>query len=314
MTLGLNKSIGLLAALLILGIAGVTVYRNLGDDPIASPPELAISADEASSPRQSVTIPGGIYLIGHESGPRDVRPSRQIELKPFEIDATEVTNAMFAQFVDETGYLTDAERSGKSLVFDLASQQFTRRQGANWKTPTGPGSSIVGKEDHPVVQVSWYDAQAYAHWAGKSLPTEFQWEAAARGKNLEQDYPWRLTPVSRFPAMANLWEGNFPIHDQGTDGYSGTSPVANYPSAENGLYDLAGNVAEWTSSWYATDSYDRIDIQNPSGPTSGEARVTRGGSWLSSDQTGTSEAMVWYRSKLAPEMSNNFTGFRCVGK
>ncbi|RCS47688.1 formylglycine-generating enzyme family protein [Bremerella cremea] len=312
MNLGFNKQIVLVAAILIVAIVGTTVYRNIAGQPTASLPVLSLASPEDNL--NEVTIPGGIYLIGHESGPRDVRPTRQIELAPFEIEQTEVTNAMFAKFVEATGYITDAERRGESLIFDIPTQQFSQRRGANWKNPTGPGSSIVGKEDHPVVQVSWYDAQAYATWAEKSLPTEFQWEAAARGKRLEQNYPWPKSRNNRSPELANLWEGTFPIRDLAADGYSGTSPVKNYPPSENGLFDLAGNVAEWTACWYAADSYDRIATDNPTGPSTGEKRVTRGGSWLSSDQTGTSEAMVWYRSKLAPEMSNNFTGFRCVRK
>lgn len=309
-----NRSIILLVAFGTLFIAGTVVYQNQRSEQDAAPPDLAIASENATrnEPQDGVSIAGGIYLIGYDAGPRDVRPSCQIKLAPFVIDSTEVTNAMFAEFVEATGYITDAERRGQSLVFDLQKQTFTQQQGANWQTPAGPGSSAVGKPDHPVVQVSWYDAQAYAKWAGKSLPTEFQWEAAARGKNLERSYPWGTTLNPNSEAMANLWEGNFPIRDLGMDGYSGTSPVGIYPPSENGLFDLAGNVSEWTSSWYAPDSYDRITRENPTGPNTGDARVTRGGSWLSSDQTGTSEAMVWYRSKLSPEMSNNFTGFRCV--
>lgn len=314
MILGRNKTIAVVSASGILLLAGGLVYRNFGSNSSITPPDLAIAYDLADAPSDpaEINIPGGRYVIGHSSGPRDVRPARQIELSPFTIDRSEVTNAMFAEFIEATGYLTDAERRGESLVFDLPARRFTMRKGANWREPTGPGSSIVGREDHPVVQVSWFDAQAYARWSGKSLPTEFQWEAAARGKNLDQSYPWRSTGTNAPSPMANLWQGDFPIRDVANDRYSGTSPIQSFPPSPGGLFDLAGNVAEWTSSWYAEDSYDRIDTKDPTGAASGEKRVTRGGSWISSDQTGTSEAMVWYRGKLPPEKSNNFTGFRCV--
>lgn len=313
MILGRNKTTAILSASGILLLAGGLLYWTWGDNANVSPPDLSIEYDLADVPGDpaEINIPGGIYLVGHESGPRDVRPARQVEISPFTIDRTEVTNAMFAEFIDATRYITDAERRGESLVFDLPTRQFTMRKGASWREPTGPGSSIVGKEDHPVVQVSWFDAQAYARWSGESLPTEFQWEAAARGKNLDQNYPWQ--DADSMSPRANLWEGEFPVRDLANDGFSSTSPVQSFPPSPGGLFDLAGNVAEWTSSWYAEDSYDRIDTKDPVGATSGEKRVTRGGSWISSDQTGTSEAMIWYRGKLPPEMSNNFTGFRCAG-
>ena len=314
MILGRNRKIAILSVSMILLFAGGLYFWTSGESADVSPPDLSIEydlADAASDPAET-SIAGGVYLIGHQSGPRDVRPARQIELSPFTIDRNEVTNAMFAEFIDATGYLTDAERRGESLVFDLPTRQFTMRQGATWREPTGPGSSIVGREDHPVVQVSWFDAQAYARWSGESLPTEFQWEAAARGKNLDQDYPWKAAATKPESPRANVWEGEFPVRDLAKDGYSSTSPIQSFPPSPSGLFDLAGNVAEWTSSWYAEDSYDRIDTKDPQGAASGEKRVTRGGSWISSDQTGTSEAMIWYRGKLPPEMSNNFTGFRCV--
>ncbi|MEW4453165.1 formylglycine-generating enzyme family protein [Bremerella sp. JC817] len=295
-------------------IAGGAIYFSMGQALAPTPPQLAIDSPEMSPKPLAVLhpIPGGRYLVGKDSGPRHAQPAQQIHLDPFSIERTEVTNAMFGQFVEQTGYQTDAERRGESLCFDKQTHQFMKKQGAHWRQPAGPGSSILGKDDHPVVHISWYDANAYAKWAGKSLPSEFQWEAAARGKQLEQDYPWPTTTPRPFESHANLWQGDFPLRDQAADGYTEPAPVATFPSNAHGLHDMAGNVAEWTSSWYAEDSLDRIDPRNPVGPRTGELKVVRGGSWLSSDQTGTSEAMVWYRSKLSPEMSNNFTGFRCI--
>ncbi|MBI1249436.1 SUMF1/EgtB/PvdO family nonheme iron enzyme [bacterium] len=315
MTAGRNNSKMILGLGIVCLVAAAAIYFGSFHTTSAAP-SLAIPAEseENASLPPEVKIPGGAYLIGKDAGPRNAQPMRQIQLKPFAIDRTEVTNGMFAQFVAATSYQTDAERRGYSLCFDQHDKKFVEKQGANWKQPGGPGSSIVGRDNHPVVHVSWYDASAYAKWSGKHLPTEFQWEAAARGKQLQNDFPWPQDDAIPVSERANLWQGNFPLNDRGLDGSQEPAPVGSFPPGTNGLSDLAGNVAEWTSSWYAEDSYDRIDENNPSGPASGEKKVVRGGSWISSDQTGTSEAMVWYRAKLSPELSNNFTGFRCVSE
>ncbi len=310
MIAGQANSIRILVVGLLCLASGIGIYFAFGRSD-SLPPSLSIDSTEQDLP-ESILVPGGLYVIGNDTGPRDSRPSRQIKLSPFAIDRTEVTNAMFAAFVEATGYRTDAERRGESLCFDNKSLSFVTQKDAHWRQPGGPGSSILGKEDYPVVHVSWYDANAYASWAGKSLPTEFQWEAAARGKSLGNSYPWNSEANVEPHERANLWQGEFPIHDQAKDGYHGLAAVGSFPTSTHGIYDLAGNVAEWTSSHYAADSYDGIAKENPTGPSRGEMRVVRGGSWLSSDQTGTSEAHVWYRGKLTPETSNNFTGFRCV--
>ena len=276
-----------------------------------APPLAVTPRAQADTPAASdVPIPGGAVVVGNDAGPRDAQPARRITLAPFTVDRTEVNNAQFAQFVEVTGYVTDAERRGEALVFDPALRQFVRRAEAHWRQPLGPGSSIIGRENHPVVQVTWFDANAYAQWAGKQLPTEFQWEAAARHGLADHDYPWASEQPSA--KMANLWQGEFPVRNEEQDGFGGTAPVGSFPPGPHGLSDLSGNVAEWTASWYAPDSLDRIESHNPRGPITGEQRVVRGGSWISSDQTGTSEAMIWYRSQLPPEECNNFTGFRCV--
>lgn len=310
---GQNKSKIILALGLTCVLSGVGIYFLSLRQMELAPPSLSIPPNTSSAAlSELISIPGGTYVIGSDAGPSDVRPARSIQLDPFQIDPTEVTNAMFSAFVLATSYQTDAERKGFSLCFDRSSRQFTRRDGANWQHPDGPNSSILGKETFPVVHVSWYDANAYAKWAGKSLPTEFQWEAAARGQSLSGDFPWPVKPIREAHTLANLWQGDFPLHDQALDAFHGIAPVGSFPASEQGVFDLAGNVAEWTASHYAEDSYALVEEVNPTGPNRGEMRVTRGGSWLSSDQSGISEATVWYRGKLSPETSTNFTGFRCV--
>lgn len=313
MSAGRNNSKILLSLGMLCLASGAGIYFAFGNQASSTPPSLSIESstkeDTASDP---ISIPGGTYLIGNDDGPRDTRPARRIELKPFQIDPTEVTNARFAEFVQATGYQTDAERKGHSLCFDKTSRRFVRQDGANWQHPDGPGSSILGKDTFPVVHVSWYDANAYAKWAGKSLPTEYQWEAAARGQSFRGDFPWTNHSQVESHKYANLWQGEFPLHDKALDEYNGTAPVASFAATGQGIYDMSGNVAEWTSSYYAEDSYDLIGDSDPIGPNNGKMRVTRGGSWLSSEQTGISEAAVWYRGKLTPETSSNFIGFRCV--
>lgn len=313
MSAGPINSKTLLTLGLICLTSGVIIYLVYGRRVDSLPPALSISpASEKAAAPDPIRIPGGTYLVGSDTGPRDTQPARSVELESFEMDRTEVTNAMFTQFVQATGYQTDAERKGSSLCFDKIARRFQRQVGANWQHPDGPDSSILGREMFPVVHVSWYDANAYAKWAGKSLPTEFQWEAAARGQSHRGDFPWPHDSKLEPHNLANLWQGEFPLNDEARDEHNGIAPVAFYSASNHGLFDLAGNVAEWTSSYYAEDSYSVISKQNPVGPTSGEMRVTRGGSWLSSDQTGVSEAAVWYRGKLSPETSTNFTGFRCI--
>lgn len=313
MSAGPRNSKALLTLGFIFLASGVGIYFAYGRSAESTPPSLSIpSDDEEIASSAPILIPGGTYLIGNDTGPRDARPSRKIKLKPFHIDRTEVTNEMFAEFVQATGYQTDAQRKGHSLCFDKTSRQFVRQANADWQHPDGPDSSILGKETFPVIHVSWYDANAYAKWAGKTLPTEFQWEAAARGQSLSGNFPWSMEPEREAYQLANLWQGEFPLRDQVLDEYHGVAPVATFPASKHGIFDLAGNVAEWTSSFYAEDSYTLVGEVDPIGAQQGEMRVTRGGSWLSSDQTGVSEAAVWYRGKLTPDTSTNFTGFRCV--
>jgi formylglycine-generating enzyme required for sulfatase activity len=201
-------------------------------------------------------------------------------------------------------------------------QWWRYQPGADWRHPTGPRDDIKGKGDFPVVQVSYEDAEAYAQWAGKRLPTEAEWEFAARGGLPGKLYAWgdSLRPGGRW--MANTWQGRFPVRDEGNDGYAGVAPVAKFPPNHYGLYDVAGNVWEWTGDWYRADAYaaagDSV-LHNPQGPATyndpaepGQPkRVQRGGSFLCSDEY-CSRYMVGTRGKGEVRTASNHLGFRCV--
>ena len=271
-------------------------------------------------------IPGGTFLMGtndKESFPNE-RPAHLVDVRGFWMDEHDVTNAEFANFVAATGYVTTAERpvnwedlrkelppdtpkpgdgalAPGSLVFTPTSGPVPLNdlsvwwrwvKGANWRHPEGPTSSIQGREDYPVVQVSWYDAVAYAQWAGKRLPSEAEWEFAARGGLDSKRYVWGddFRPDGR--CMANTWQGTFPVHDSGEDGFVGTSPVGSFPANGYGLYDMAGNVWQWCSDWYRSDAHVEAASQNvcrdPAGPADSydpgdpqlPKRVVKGGSFL----------------------------------
>jgi sulfatase modifying factor 1 len=303
-------------------------------------------------------IPGGEFSMGsadptvggHCHEPMsDARPIHRVYVSGFFMDRTEVTNRAFAEFVAATGYVTlaeriptaeelpgvpEADRVPGSAVFSptpapvrldqpLAWWRYVR--GANWKHPEGPSSSIKGREDHPVVHVSYSDALAYARWAGKDLPTEAEWEFAARGGEAGKLYPWgdELAPGGRF--LANIYQGKFPVAggDSKKDGFAGTAPVGSFPPNAYGLYDMAGNVWEWTLDWYRADEYERRSrdgvVRDPRGPEQSfdpsepetKKRVQRGGSYLcTSDYC--SRYMVGSRGKSEPESPAGHVGFRCV--
>jgi formylglycine-generating enzyme required for sulfatase activity len=278
----------------------------------------------------------------------DSRPVHRVYVDGFWMDRTEVTNAQFATFVQATGYVTVAERTPRaedfpgaplenlvagSVVFSPPSQPvplddhfrwWSYVKKVNWRHPLGPQSSIEGRDDFPVVHVAFEDAVAYATWASKRLPTEAEWEFAARGGLTGQLYPWGNTfkPEGRW--MANTHQGHFPNHDTGEDHVMGVGRVAQFRPNGYGLYDVAGNVWEWVTDWYRPDYYGQLAAagavaRNPQGPSSSfdpsepgvMKRVQRGGSFLCTDQY-CSRYMVGTRGKGESSTGTNHVGFRCV--
>jgi len=290
--------------------------------------------DPRTVARGMVKISGGEFLMGGDDPdafPDDGEgPVRRVRVSPFLIDATTVTNRQFASFVKATGYVTEAERFGWSFVFHLFVGPEQRRyvmdatvpdapwwlgvKGANWRAPEGPGSDISTRPHHPVVHVSWRDAYAYARWAGKRLPTEAEWEFAARGGLSRARYAWgdELTPRGRH--RCNIWQGRFPHVNTADDGYVGTAPVKSFPPNGFGLYEVAGNVWEWCADWWSTSWHvpespeTRID---PKGPESGDAKVMRGGSYLC-HASYCNRYRVAARTKNTPDSSSGNLGFRCA--
>lgn len=311
----------------------------------------------ASIPEGMVWVPGGEFSMGginpagmQDGGMenmQDARPVHRVFVDGFYMDATEVTNAQFADFVEATGYITIAEQKpdkrefpdapeenlvAGSVVFSPPAadvslndryQWWNYIKGANWRHPEGPGSTIEGKDNYPVVQVAWEDANAYAKWAGKRLPTEAEWEFASRGGRPGALYVWgnQFRPDGKW--MANTYQGKFPVQDIATDGYKGVAPVKQFPANDYGLYDLAGNVWEWCNDWYRPDYYQELKdkgiVSNPRGPAAsydpGEPgqrkKVQRGGSFLCTDQYCT-RYMSGTRGKGEWRSGANHLGFRCI--
>jgi len=312
----------------------------------------------AKPPAGMVWIPGGEFSMGCADprskpygGPDpmgDARPIHRVQIDGFWMDSTEVTNAQFAAFIDATGYVTVAERVPRqedfpdappenlvagSVVFTPPSQRvpldnhlrwWAYMKDTNWRHPLGPESSIDDHGDSPVVHVAYEDAEAYAKWAGKRLPTEAEWEFAARGGMAGAIYPWGDEFRSAGRWMANTWQGTFPAENTAADGYPGIAPVAKYPANAYGLHDMSGNVWEWCSDWYRPDTYAELSANgttavNPQGSDSsydpqepGQAkRVQRGGSYLCSDQY-CARYIVGTRGKGEISSATNHIGFRCV--
>ena len=254
-------------------------------------------------------IPAGVFLMGSRDKAPDEAPVHEVAVDAFWIDRREVTVAEFGAFMAATRYRTEAERIGWSEVFDRARGEWTRVDGADWRHPEGPGSS--GAAEEPVSQVSWNDAQSFARWAGKRLPTEAEWEYAARGGLAGRTYAWgdELRPGGR--VMANWWQGVFPARDTGEDGYRGRAPVGRFPPNGYGLYDVIGNVWEWCADWYGPGYYRGSPRRDPRGPASGKERVMRGGSWMCSENF-CSNYRVASRSRATPDSGLNNVGFRCA--
>jgi formylglycine-generating enzyme required for sulfatase activity len=250
-------------------------------------------------------------------------PIRAIQVDGFYIDRSPVTNAQFNEFVARTNYITDAERFGWSFVFtgQLETKQsgaqpeglpwWRRTEGATWRNPEGPDSSVGHREDHPVVHVSWRDVSAYASWAGKRLPTEAEWEYAARGGLEQKLYPWgdELTPGGRH--LCNIWQGEFPERNTAEDGYVTTSPIDAYPPNGFDLLSITGNVWEWCADWFSPDEHLVTNRDNPLGPAYGLAKVIKGGSFLC-HASYCNRYRVAARTSNTQDSSTGNMGFRCV--
>ncbi len=254
-------------------------------------------------------IPGGTFLMGTNDGMPYEAPAHEVKLESFWMDAHEVTVAEFAQFVAATGFKTEAERFGWSGVFDMKNGKWTRIDGANWRAPEGHGSQTIPNE--PVTQVSWNDANEYARWSGKRLPTEAEWEYAARGGLEGKEYSWgdELRPAGK--PVANWWQGTFPERNTKEDGFLMRASVKSFKPNGYGLYDMAGNVWEWCADWYADDYYSQSPRENPTGVVSGVERVMRGGSFLCAGNFCTNYRVAG-RSHSTPDTGLNNVGFRCA--
>lgn len=256
-----------------------------------------------------VLLRGGSFEMGTDDGMPFEAPVHRVTVKPFWIDEHEVTVGEFAKFVEATGYKTEAEKFGWSVVFNMDSGEWTRVDGANWRGPEG--GNAEAPSDEPVVQVSWNDANVYAKWAGKRLPTEAEWEFAARGGLVGKKYAWgdELRPGGK--PVANWWQGVFPEKNTGEDGFVKRARVKSFPPNGYGLYETGGNVWEWCSDWYSEDYYQSSPHDDPKGPSSGEERVIRGGSWMCAENFCTNYRVA-ARSHSSPDTGLNNLGFRCV--
>jgi sulfatase modifying factor 1 len=278
-----------------------------------------------------VEIEGGEFAMGdalHEGYPADgERPVHTVKLSDFAIAPTTISNAEFAAFVAATGYRTDAERFGSSAVFHVAvrapgrdivggiqgAEWWIEVLSANWAHPYGRDSDWHDLADHPVVHVSWFDAERYCDWAGVRLPTEAEWEFAARGGHSGRRFPWgaELTPDGEF--RANTWNGTFPTHNSLADGFLTTAPVRTFPPNDFGLYQTSGNVWEWCSDWFSETYYSLSPGLDPAGPSAGTQRVTRGGSYLCHSSY-CSRYRLAARYANTPDSSAGNVGFRVAAR
>ena len=358
-----RRALWLVPLALAVGVwAARPARRPVETAPAFTPTQPGQAAPAGARPAGMAWIPGGEFSLGCAdprslpyggSDPmRDARPVHRVRVSGFWMDIHEVTNDEFGEFVEATGYLTVAEQPPQaedfpgappenlvagSIVFTPPREQVPVRDasgtahlrwwayvpGASWRHPSGPASDLEGRGDEPVVHVAYEDAKAYAAWAGKRLPSEAEWECAARGGLAGATYPWgdEFRPGGTW--MANTWQGRFPAEHTAEDGYAGIAPVGRYPANAYGIHDMSGNVWEWCSDWYRPDTYERDAargiVDDPRGPADSHdpaepgqiKRVQRGGSFLCSDQY-CSRYIVGTRGKGEVSSATNHIGFRCV--
>ncbi len=356
---GFRKIIGL--SVLIIFISACNQNKKGSEssvqDIVALAAENDIPINGDTTTLGMVFIPGGTFMMGADNhqASEDEYPKHKVSLDSFWMDEHEVTNAQFARFIEATGYITTAEKKpdwlelrkqlppgtpkpddsqlvASSLVFTPPSQAVDLNDysqwwswvaGASWKHPEGPASDLKGKDNYPVIHVSWEDAMAYCKWAGKRLPTEAEWEFAARGGLENNIYPWGNEHINKGKPKANSWEGHFPNVNTTIDGFENISPVKSFPANGYQLYDMAGNVWEWCADWYRNDYYQIINkpegILNPQGPVDSydpdepyaKKKVARGGSFMCNDSY-CSGYRVARRMKTSYDSGMSNMGFRCV--
>ena len=297
-----------------------------GDDAAPSGPLPAPAGTGTDDAPTMVSLEGGAFHMGSVDARAYAAdgegPIHVVELRPFRVDAVSVSNARFSAFVDATGHVTEAERFGWSFVFAgflpddfpdtraVANAPWWRQVfGADWRHPDGPASDLDGRDDHPVIHVSWHDAQAYCAWSGTRLPTEAEWEYAARGGRRGLAFPWGddLEPEGRH--LMNVFQGSFPQHNTVADGFAGTAPVDAFPPNGFGLHNMTGNVWEWCADWFDPGYYQHSARQDPSGPPTGTHRVMRGGSYLCHESY-CRRYRVAARSANTPDSTTDNLGFR----
>ncbi len=348
--------LGLLAFGIVFGIT--KFLRSTQPATATNASEKTVEISEKDKPPGMVLIPGGEFVMGTEGETvhKNEQPAHRVKIKALFMDEHEVTNAQFREFVDATKYVTTAEKPpdweelkqqlppgtpkppaemlvAGSMVFlptkspvptDNAALWWKWTPGAYWNHPEGPGSNLEGRENHPVIHVSWYDATEYAKWAGKRLPTEAEWEYASRGGKTSQKFSWGNEGLTDSDGKkANVWQGHFPNENTKVDGWERTAPVKSYAPNGYGLYDMAGNAWEWCNDWYRADAYVQLSknavVDNPKGPSESfdpnepytPKRVIRGGSFLCHVSYCESYRNAARRGN-SPDTGMSHVGFRCV--